>query len=503
MNNININEVQNIRGELINPRNANLLIVQEENLFIFFSIDICNSTRLKNNNKKWFEANNILYNENFTPMHLWKFNGDEVLYSEPFVNLVHLSQLIKHAYSFIRQLQNEISAVIKEPSFNLKGTIWLARTYAPNNKDDDIFDFNLHIKYFDSLYEFLGKNIDEGFRLSKKITGNKIAIDPKICYLFLLAHDIYSNNNKCSIVDENDKFHQYSRNLTIKQKDDIDKLLKCIYFINYTKLKGVWKDRGYPVFWYYESLTDLIYDDQMDELYVHPDELINSDWIKIIEGIFDLVGEKDEFLNILRIAANGKSKAPYNLEANARLYYSVACVNPTTKNILVVQRSSERHHLKNVWEFVPYKHTSKAITNSIEQRFYDEFGIRISMLTDGEEEKNILPIHFCTIYRNGQAHNSILCVAKFNGQNSDEEIIKIIREHADKERYIDFRMINLKEANEFDPISIKDIEKDSLAALSGSASNFDGKRCSMYFHKSIQAVSNLYSKLEKGENWFT
>ena len=513
----NTNEVKNSQSGLINPKRKKLFIVKGENLFIFFSVDICNSTKLKHNNKNWFEANNILYTENFSSMRLWKSNGDEVLYAEPFVNLAHLALLINNAYCYIKQLQKEIGTAIKDPLFQLKGTIWLARTYFKSDKSEDNsnhntgadyisranYDSNLQIKDFDSMHEFLGINIDEGFRLAKRITGSKIAIDPRICYLFLLANDIYSNTNKCNFVDYENKFHYYARNIHPSEKKEINKILENIYFINYTKLKGVWHDRGYPVFWYYQKQSDLFFDDQMDDLFVRPVQVLEMDWLSKIENIFNIAGVKDEFLNIIRMVVYEKPKAIYNLEAKARLYYAVACINPTTKNILVVQRSGSRNHLKKVWEFAPFKHTSKAITESIEQRFLDEFGIEISMLTDGEEERNILPIHFCTIYRNGQPHNSILCVAKFIGQKSDEEIINTIKEHANKERYIDFRLINSNDVNDFNPIDLKEIERDSLAALSDSATDFEDNKCVMYFGNSVKAVSNLYSKLEKGENWYT
>ena len=108
--------------------------------------------------------------------------------------------------------------------------------------------------------------------------------------------------------------------------------------INYSHLKGIWDNRKYPIFWYYEDYKDYAYDEQLDDNYNIPEPLFDSKWETKIEHIFHSVNAMDEFLKILKIISSPKT-SPYTWESFSRLYYSVACINPKTQNVLVLQRS--------------------------------------------------------------------------------------------------------------------------------------------------------------------
>ena len=158
-------------------------------------------------------------------------------------------------------------------------------------------------------------------------------------------------------------------------------------------------------------------------------------------------------------------------------------------------------HLKGLWEFVPYKHTSKETVSSIEKKFSDEFNFNIKIVTDNEEECNIYPIHFCTIYRNGQAHNSLLCMAIIELDESDEEILERLYAN-DSKRYMNYKFVNEESLDEFKSISIKEIEIDSLAALSNNAKPVKEGTAIMYLKKSVNAVKNYYKRIQNNINWY-
>ena len=493
--NAEVNPLQQVKSKLQNPGSTNLLLVNEERLFVFFSVDICNSTKLKSNNEEWFEANKLLYNEQMTQLHFWKYNGDEVLYAEPFSDIKTLAEIIKESYLYIKRMQNEMRKKLKEDDFELKGTLWLARTSTGEDKKP-----NLHIKSSNFSNEFLGYNIDEGFRLTKKISGSKIAIDAKIVFLLLLINDIYNNKECFTVISDEDDFFKFARNIDKVVSKQIKEVLTNTYFINYSQLKGIWDNRKYPIFWYYEDRRDYAYDEQLDDNYNIPEPLLNSDWEIKIEHIFHSVNAMDEFLKILKIISSPKT-SPYSWESFSRLYYSVACINPKTQNILVLQRSNQRKHLKGLWEFVPYKHTSKETVSSIEKKFSDEFNFNIKIVTDNEDERNIYPIHFCTIYRNGQAHNSLLCMAIIELDESDEEILaKLCANNSG--RYMNYKFVNEENLDEFKPISIKEIEIDSLAALSNNSTPVAEGTSIMYLKKSINAIKNYYKRIQNNINWY-
>lgn len=482
-----INQIAKIKERVSPPKEMDLIVAQEENLFVFLSIDICNSTLMKKEIKQWFDATKMLYSVRFESMHFWKYNGDEVLYAEPFSNLNTLLDIITGAYSHITRLQKEIRNKMEKydsgSMFKLKGSLWLARTA----NDGDITTKNVFVNAT-RVDEFLGVNIDEGFRLSKKVSGSKLVIDPKIVLLLHLALDINTNNKKRRFILEGDKFFQFCRTIKINQKEKIEKILNNVYFINYTDLKGIWQNRGYPLFWYYEKESDFDYDEKVDNNFVFPQKLLSKDWLSKLEIIYEKTEEKEEFQNILNIIANENPNNIYTSESFSRLYYSIACINPASKKVLVAQRSTERRHLKNVWEFGMFKHSSLSIIESLEKRYKEEFGLDIEIITDNETERNIVPLHFCTVYRNGQAHNSILCMAKIKadgGMESDKEIIESIKKVASSDRYQNFRFVNQEEAKCFKSITLKEISEDSWEALNDRAKPFNNDSAVMYFKDSV------------------
>lgn len=485
------------------PTVTNLMLDEEENLFVFLSVDICNSTKMKNSIPNWFQVTQTLYNERFNVMHFWKYNGDEVLYAEPFSTIDNLIDTINQAYDYIKHMQNSLSAISEMPNFKLKGTIWIARTCG---KIDDKFTKNLHIRINQTTNEFLGINIDEGFRLSEKVSGSKIVIDPKIVYLFLLSQDIYHAQKNFNVIDNKHPFHTFARDLSEDTLVLIKEILEDIYFINYTHLKGVWEERRYPVFWCYKDETnDFEYDEQLDGVYYKAEKLIKSELSTLIQGIFRSVNAETEFRKILALIASGKTTDTYSSESVSRLYYTIACVNPNTNNVLVFLRSKTRRHLKNIWEFGSFKHSSVLISESLEIKFKDTFGIEIEIITDGELEKNILPMHFCTIYRNGQAHNSILCFAKIKTTsllNSDNEIIDQIKKCVNSDDYSDVKFVSKDDVCNYDSISLEQISDDSMDAISGRAQPFPDNTAVMYFKKSVTAAINFFSKGNSGERWY-
>lgn len=494
----NHNSLMEVKKQYLCPDNTNLLIVSEEKLFVFFSVDICNSTRLKSKNKKWFEANKLLYNEQFGQLHFWKYNGDEVLYAEPFSDIQTLVSTINNAYDYIKYIQNEIKRILGDETFQLKGTIWLARTSADTNENP-----NLHVKSLNLSNDFLGGNIDEGFRLTQKITGSKIVIDPKIIYLLIMVRELYQGRFNSILIHKTDLFCNYARNRHPSVIDEIKEVLTRTQFINYTHLKGVWDNRRYPIFWFYKDDYDYAYDEMLDDNYVEAKPIKEEDWCKQLEKIFISVNAKKEVLNILSIIASETMTDIYKWESFARLYYAVACINPNTGNILICQRSNQRQHLKGVWEFVPFKHTSKEIVNSIKKRINDDFGIEINLITDNEKEENIIPIHFCTIYRNGQAHNSLLCMARIIDEcKTDEEIISKLRQKVNSQKYRDFRFVNANDIDNYEAITLEEIAKDSLDALSNKAIPFKDNKVVMYFQNSIFALQSYYEKLSNGYKWY-
>lgn len=465
-------------------------LVSKAELFLFFSVDICNSTQLKGQ-KDWLEANRLLYEEGFISMDMWKFIGDEVVYWVALEKIDNLPSLIESAHHYLKQLQNELCRRFGV-SFRLKGTIWMAETGRGTKA--------YHVKTPDVVNEFLGVEIDEGFRLSKNITGSKIVLDPKVVYILCMVDSIFHGNYKGNWFDENARFFKEARKID-PEPSRISDVKSEIRFIGYTKLKGIWNDRMYPIFWYGQEELDFEYDEQLDNTVVEPRKL-DEKCISELERIFTVVGIKDKLIKILNGLAAGKYKKAYKFERTASLYYSVACVNPTSGRVLIARRSNSRVHLRGVWEFFPFKHTSTDIVQSIEKRFDEQFSLKISLVTDGEDEKNVLPLHFCRTYRYGGAHNNLLCVAFFDEGQSDDEILTALRKNARQKTHSDYAFIDSTMCKDFTALSIKEIETDSINASRDGAKVFDGNRATMYFDHTVEAVETFVRRHKEGRKWY-
>lgn len=492
-------KIFDITSKIAPPANQDTaLIISKQSLYVFFSIDICDSTKLKTEIKKWFDANLMLYNVLFESMHFWKYNGDEVLYAEHFSDLESLIDIVVKAYTYLKQLQNELCK--KErfgKSFRLKGTIWLAET---GDGSDGTMCY--HVKPANSGDEFVGKDIDEGFRLAKKITGSKIVLDPKIVYYFLAASSIYNNREDCSWFEEQEPFFQYAREIPRAVIKKLDAVISFVRSVGFTKLKGIWKDRMYPVFWYYQSDKDKEYDEELDNIHVSPSPIKGKYAPNVLEEIFDAVNVGDNLKRILTSIANGDYAYSYTLNTQSKLYYSVACVNPASNHILIAKRSPERNHLKGVWEFIPFKHRSMEIVSTIKTESKIMLGMDINLITDGELEQNIIPLHFCTTYRNGVGHNNLLCVAYFEDGHSDEDILRNLRGRINTKFYADFAFVDISDSSAYTSLTRAEIESDSLRALSKSNLVYPEKTATMYFEKSIRAISSFWACFRRGKKWF-
>lgn len=194
----------------------------------FLSVDIDNSSALKEaHTESWYRAFYLFLNdfrEFFLKKYLyeteekpevWKYLGDEIIFQ---VKISHYKQIRDHVKNFLDSIQvfNKKSTPI-----SCKGTIWLAEFPVYNMR------INTH-KYIGSVdidnttYDYIGKSMDAGFRLSKFATREKLVLS--VDAMFMLAHVM------------NDAAKE-------------DRAKWCIKTASAEILRGVYEKKPYPVFW--------------------------------------------------------------------------------------------------------------------------------------------------------------------------------------------------------------------------------------------------------------
>jgi len=218
-----------------------------ENFYLFFSVDIINSTKIKYDRDDWIVLFEDHYDSFYTalklkckklnihnkgelqlpPIKLWKNSGDEMLFyvsiNESFNSRANIGD-IRHRYEmalwYILAFKQTLKEYNKDEQFRVKGTAWSGNTPINNYR---IFNENRNI-------DFLGKSIDIGFRLSKYSSRGKIIISAELA--IILMRDNYQ---------------------TLK-RNDIE-----LHFESRETLKGVLNDMPYPIIWIntHYLLTDL------------------------------------------------------------------------------------------------------------------------------------------------------------------------------------------------------------------------------------------------------
>ncbi len=209
--------------------------------YLFFSVDICNSTRYKLYNESWnsifkefFKKFSVSFNDNIdrekdnykliqneerdiaelTYPIKWKLIGDEILY---YVEIKEYYEQVLFIIIAFRNTINEFNLNDNKSNLELKGTIWFVNI---SNYRNTNIELTTEIQGH-SLNDFLGTSIDIGFRLSRFSSTEKITISVETA--ILLMRDNY---------------------LTLEEKGI------NVYFDGTTKLKGI--DPlicDYPILW--------------------------------------------------------------------------------------------------------------------------------------------------------------------------------------------------------------------------------------------------------------
>lgn len=512
---------------------------KENSLYIFFSLDICDSTKMKDQIHNWKDIILKLYNtqEEFKDiMRVWKYVGDEIVFCTAFSGIESLVKLINTAYKKLESVESELTKIADKEGYtvSIKGTMWLAYISSDSSHTNQISDID----------EFLGKQIDEGFRMTGFSSNNKLLLDPKIVFILLLLFSLdaskvsileedsanrkfanaFLNNIESLIVDYKNKEESLKNNISSYElRDEISKLIKNIYFIKYERLKGIWKDYPYPIYWYSTSQSKNEYPDiNSNELLPVLTDKINSKKFYSLDliSVFDKAGAKSDLDEILNIVSENTPSRPYLKNDTVQLYYSIACVKDG--KVFIAKRCYDRKHLKGVWEFGFQKHTLTYTCDDIRKFFLTEFGLNVKPITDGTIENNLIPLHFCTTYRNTNKHNSVLCCAEIQDECSVDELkvrieeyLKSLSREEKEARYTEVDFVDAQDVkNRFEDLTLKDIYDDAYNVSIGNTHRFNDnqnhedehrkQKAIVYFTDSVKYVLDFYERWTKLKNkkWY-
>lgn len=447
--------------------------------YVFANFDICNFSRYKSENRDWVKLlerflNTIVSTDASWNMEkFWKFNGDSATFRKRVSSIEEICMFINQAQMHLEHLQNYLTEISKfGTKIYVKAAVWVAG-FLEVSPEHVSASNNTRFQKSPFGEEFVGENIDEGFRLAACSKAGKLVIDPKIV---LIIHS-YLNDYYCrkksedssaqsdnSISSNNDHASIFRKSIANNPiPDKAEKYLKLLsdiddscYLMEYAKCKGIWHDRDYPIFWYIPNLenSELIYDENVNEDDLRSHKVYKLKYKlpfassspeaadEVTEIKRELQFEKEQLISIfdqnqtipaicvlinnLRHMPEGNSEE--TIFETANLYYMIACVvvkDNEDQGILIFRRSNERLHLKYVWDLVPIKHgttynsdkSNYGIADYLQSMLKTHLNLSDDLIESVKIEKDtyrnsIRPLAFCNVFRGGKAHNGVLCVAE-------------------------------------------------------------------------------------------
>ena len=428
----------------------------KKDVVLFFSFDVVNSTAYKTiNYYGWAQALNVLFKElrekvkrSISNSEMWRVLGDEAIFivrvqdeeklrkdvNEIFKIMVSTISELKHGKFFpvdnmwnLTKLQNILS---------LKAAAWIAavsdvgdisNTDILQKDADNIFErYRTQGGY--EIFEFLGNDIDAGFRIAKETQEGRLVLSYELAYL-------------------------------ISQKTENSSYL---HIITYKKLKGIWKDKLYPIIWYHnpkgydnnkelqfvESFTfdicdnnDLIkeyYDNrnpnkvdkiiQDIKMYTEPYYALSK--ILIDRGLEEKVKGLQKLIGEIR-----QDQTKYINPELMQIHCVAVCFKWDGKDIkiLVAKRTKQREKHKGEWEFGCAKAViDKTIAEKIKEEYKQDFGIDIEPVLDEKRKmKEPVPIALYHIKHSkvkGKQDKGIITLAEIIG-DCDLEKLSLTDKH--------------------------------------------------------------------------
>lgn len=372
--------------------------------YVFISYDLVDSTKYKAIDERgwqkltynFYQSTKDFFQKRQLGAKIWKYVGDEVLVYIPISNKDELIDCVQEAYVGLRSILHELQGDKQHKKYaayiKLKGTIWGAichfddgNTDLPNNAIDNQWT---NVAFYPppiiegegGYIDFLGPQIDAGFRLSKCVAPNNLVVSAELAYLALL------NENDETLSNKNSKLSLQFSIVMLKQ------------------LKGIWHDRAYPVIWVTEQ-SDINDNFEYDDLILHEVAREASEsklWKMKIEPhkvkeyltkVFtnlNYLEELNKTFNSISDYTLGENYDYVTLSSSRNIHVVAVCINEKNE-ILIAKRDENKILLPKAWEFgCGQLKANETFVQCLKRTYSLDFEIEI-------KEKSLIPIKSYTI----------------------------------------------------------------------------------------------------------
>jgi 8-oxo-dGTP pyrophosphatase MutT (NUDIX family) len=428
-------------------------------IYFFISFDLVNATEYKIRNHEWHSTFKDFYidiskkiTHEDSPINKaknWKFIGDEVLFYLKVNNINEIFESLPFINKTVKSIEKSLS---KESHYfdklYVKTTAWIAdvidENFLEKNKEkfkatNIIFSpLNKNSKIFQEV-DFLGFEVDLGFRISKHSHHNVIALDAKLAYL------LYQNRQE---IKESEVF-------------DVEKNIKIV---SYENLKGIWRSHHYPIIWYCENWS-------VENIFTYDEHLNNTKIDKLKDYIENpnksnehslnklnkILKDVNQFSDIQNIRNNIKSsiecesvEIEINIDKVSEVHVALICFNSDKTKILSALRPKDKKRFPDTWEFgCGQVSLGETFEQTAIRTYKEDFNINIEVLNDS------LPI---AIYSFEDSSNKVIPGMILIGQIKDSQNIK-------QNKYEKIRWITIEDIKSIDNNLNKYVKKFKENAL--------------------------------------
>jgi 8-oxo-dGTP pyrophosphatase MutT (NUDIX family) len=354
--------------------------------YVFLSYDLVDATRYKEvDPQRWplvisrfYELITKSAEKELGPVRLWKLVGDEVLLHKQIRSIHDLRGCVPRAHAVLIDTVNRIHRefALTKSEMSIKGAIWCARVHdvPPGELGEAMSNFsssghrNIVISQlvgtdFPEIgqVDFLGPEVDAGFRIREHVTKRRLVVSADLAYL------LYRDRANCEPIE-----HQ-------------------LKMVSLEILKGIWGGRRYPIIWYEPEWGRGMFE---------YDERFNSEIVKHIEagreprslselpGIYrDLnkVPEADslfDYVNGLRVTDDSDERASIVAAAQGpqlEVHCAAVCFRRRDGYALLARRRKTKRRLPGRWEFgCGQLAPNDDFRSALVRAYREDFGIAIS-----------------------------------------------------------------------------------------------------------------------------
>lgn len=376
----------------------------ESFVYLFCSFDIVESTYLKSINPQWAKLLNQFYDSSARDLEkqgfeFWKYVGDEVLFYKKLENkdLKDFHLIPNNVFNTMNAIQNELhKEYINTKMFlALKGTLWISKVIEPNLQDlNNSFFVNDNIvikkrpKHSYSelpqvFIDFLGPEIDLGFRISKYSMKNQLIVSAE----FVQLHYVISRNlDKHSAVLNEDNYR----------------------LLTQTKLKGIWHKREYPIILYRPSWDGKVFEyDEKD----YKEENLNENVFDYLLYVFSSIGKIDDIKDYYHIIENTEIKIETQTKIESPVDIHLAAILFNDSKVLLMKRGMQKSS-PNKWDFGC---TNLRVNQRVEDALKDYYNFQnaeIEIILNGATNKPIPVALYEYEKTQGKVINGLLFVGK-------------------------------------------------------------------------------------------